>query len=502
MVLASLPFPARAELLYFKKGGSVQAPATFDANRVVIDLPDGRHEFLRDDFLKIVAGYSPEREWDERRQRSRSATVLDRFEAVWWAIENGLISQAVEEIRELHALDPNHPALARMGKTIGDLERACPDPQATGFRKALGVSTSLARGPHLLLFHQQTEAEAAERIALLERVLTGYYLVFAAHGIELKVPERRLMFAWFENQADYLAFLHAQNADAFATTRGYYHPAWNAVVAYDSRSSDRQRTGRESSLARREELREFRTMVDRLPDGAKLRVTLTGEKAQVIGHSQAGTLLERMEREVSREELLLDLERRGFDDATAAHELIHLLVANSGLLTRYDAFPIWLQEGLAMQFEVIRGGRWAGIGRANDFRLPDWRQVRPAPSLEPLVCDVGLGRGYRRDAYAKAWSLVYFLRSRHPAGFLTFLDLLRSRDSVLEDLAPADRSLAAFHRAFGKDLATLEAEWHQFMSDVRSPLERQAPDPQAPSPLAAPSRATVRRPTPAPRSTN
>ena len=48
------------------------------------------------------------------------------------------------------------------------------------------------------------------------------------------------------------------------------------------------------------------------------------------------------------------------NEGTAAHEIIHLLAANSGLLPRHDAFPIWLQEGLAMQFEVIRGGRWAG----------------------------------------------------------------------------------------------------------------------------------------------
>jgi hypothetical protein len=502
VILAFVPLVTRAELLYFKKGGSIHAPASFDGNRVVIDLPEGRHEFLRDEFRKLVPGFSPEREWDDRRRRTRSAGVPVRFAGVWWAIENGLISQAVEEIRQLHELDPRHDPTTRMAKTICDLERACPDPDTTAFRKALGVSTSIARGPHIVLLHQRTDAEAGERIALLERVLAGYYLVFAGQGIDLKVPESRLIFAWFDSQADYLAFLHTQNADAFASTRGYYHPTWNAVVAYDSRSSDRQRTGRESALARREELRQFQTTVERLQAGAKLRVTLTGEKPQVIGRAQAGTLLDRLEREVRREELLLELERREFDDATAAHELIHLLVANSRLLPRHDAFPVWLQEGLAMQFEVIRGGRWAGVGRANEFRLPDWRQLRPAPSLEPLVRDVGFGRGYRRDAYAQAWSLVYFLRSRHSAGFLTFLDLLRSRDSALDDLAPSDRWLAVFHRAFGSDLEALEGEWHQFMSDVKSPLERHAPDSELPSPPATPSSAAARHRARAPRSTD
>ena len=183
---------------------------------------------------------------------------------------------------------------------------------------------------------------------------------------------------------------------------------------------------------------------------ARLRVTLTGESARTLGRAEALALAERLEREIHREELLLELEWRAIDEGTAAHEMIHLLAANSGLLPRHDAFPVWLQEGIAMQFEVIRGGRWAGIGRANDLRLPDWRRIQPSPRLEPLVRDQGFGRGYQRDLYAQSWSLVFFLRSRHPSRFLTFLDLLRSADDALWELAPADRWLAVFQRASGR----------------------------------------------------
>ena len=89
-------------------------------------------------------------------------------------------------------------------------------------------------------------------------------------------------------------------------------------------------------------------------------------------------------------------------------------------------FPYWLHEGFAAQFELIRGGRWAGISRANDLRLPDWRGLQPAARLERLVRDADFGRGYQRDLYAQAWALVYYLRTRHPDEFLTFLDLLRN----------------------------------------------------------------------------
>ena len=147
------------------------------------------------------------------------------------------------EVRELHRLDPKHAPTARMAAALDRLDRPCSDPEFSRFRQALGISTTIARGPHVLLLHQQTEAEAEERIALLERVVTGYYLFFAAQGIELRVPDRRLTFAWFDDQTTYLAFLRSQNAGAFATTRGYFHPTWNAVVTYDGRSTDSQREG-------------------------------------------------------------------------------------------------------------------------------------------------------------------------------------------------------------------------------------------------------------------
>ena len=416
-------------------------PASIEGNHVVIELPEGKYEFLREDFRKLVPGFTPQREWDARRQEAQSAGFTARYEAVWWAIENGLASEAAAELRASHGTTRTHAPTARMVAALDKLDGRATDPELLRVPQGPGNLDQHRSGPHVVLLHQPGRRhEAEERVALLERVITGYYLLFAAQGIELSVPTRRLIFAWFADQKDYLAFLHSQNADAFATTRGYYHPTWNAVVAYDAPSSDRQQSGQETASARREELRQFQTTVDRLPARARLRVTLTGESARTLGRADALALIDRLEREVRREELLLDLERRAINDGTATHEMIHLLAANSGLLPRHDAFPIWLQEGLAMQFEVIRGGRWAGIGRVHDLRLPDWRRIQPPPPLEPLVRDTGYGRGYQRDLYAQAWSLVYYLRAQHPEQFLTFLDLLRSPDAALAELSPG-RSL-------------------------------------------------------------
>jgi hypothetical protein len=498
-LLTTPSLTARADLAYFQKSGEVQAPLSIEGKRVFIELPDGKHEFRRDDFLKLVPGFAPEREWRERLQQAKSAGFAARYAAAWWAIENGLTTETVTELRALHKLDPKHPQTARMLAVLDKLDRPFAEPRVAEFRKALGVETTATAGPHVLLLHQHTEAEAVERIALLERVITGYYVYFAAQGIELSVPTRRLMFGWLADQKDYLAFLQGQNASAFRTTRGYYHPTWNAVVAYDARSTDRQRDGRETAIARREELESFQVTVDHLPPRAKLRVALTGETARTLNRADAVALIDRLEREVRREVLVLDLERRAIDDGTAAHEMIHLLAANSGLLPRHNAFPVWLQEGLAMQFEVIRGGRWAGIARAHDLRLPDWRKIQPAPHLESVVRDTGFGRGYNRDLYAQAWSLAYYLRAQHPQPFLTFLDLLRSPEAASDDMTPSQRSLEAFRRAFGSDMEALERDWHAFMSKVQTPLELHAPpaaarpDPKAPRPAGRPLQANTKK---------
>ena len=61
---------------------------------------------------------------------------------------------------------------------------------------------------------------------MLKRVVRSYYLLFASGGLDLPVPEHRLVLVWFAQHGDYLAFLHAEGADAFRNTLGYYHPTW------------------------------------------------------------------------------------------------------------------------------------------------------------------------------------------------------------------------------------------------------------------------------------
>ena len=213
-----------------------------------------------------------------------------------------------------------------------------------------------------------------------------------------------------------------------------------------------------------------------MPQGSRLKIASVGRSPETLGKTQAKAWLTRERRDLARPELLLELDRLTIDLGLTAHETVHQLVSTTGFLDRHDTFPTWLHEGLAAQFEVIRSGRWAGVSRANDARLPDWRNQAETARLAPLLRDEGFGQGYRRDQYALAWALVYYLRIQKPKEFVSFLDLLKtSRPSIKSP--ETNRTVTAFRKAVG-ELATTEADWRKFLQTVDTPLEAADPSPK------------------------
>jgi hypothetical protein len=469
VVSGARSLPVRAELVYFDKGTEAQVPVTIDGTNVRADLPGRSLEFVKDDFRKIVPGFWPEREWKSREVEAIAGGAEARSAAAWWALENGLTPQAESMLRAAHQADPKHQPTARMVAALGRLAKPCEDPDLEPLLRAIGGSSEVARGPHVILVHQQTAAEATERVDLLERVLTTYYLLFAAQGIDLTVPNRRLASAVFSEHKDYLEYLRAEHSETFRSTRGYYHPSLNAVLAYDSRSSGTLRQLGEVLAVRQRELATLESTLERLPPRGRLMIEIRGESPRTMSRAQARKHLQSLRHDLNRRELTREVDRRSIDLGTAAHEMVHQLVASSGLAPHHDDFPLWFHEGFAAQFEVIRGGRWAGVGRAHDLRLPDWRALPRRTSLALLIEDQGFGRGYQKDSYAQAWALVYYLRKERPQQFLTFLDLLRAPDAA----APRSKSRSAsvFRLAFGDDLDELEKSWHAYLDSVRTPLE-------------------------------
>lgn len=471
----------RAELVYFSAGGQAQVPAVIEGDIVTLSTPFGALKFQGDDFRKIVPGHNPEAEWPRRRSDAVRASSAERFSAAWWALENGLTPQAEEFIRTIAAADPSFEPVRRLLPPLDRLAHPLPEPDLAPFAGILPLSGHIARSDHIILFHQHTVAEAQSRIDVLERVFRSFYVAFAAQGIELSLPPRKLISVWFAEKGDYLAYLKRDGAGNFLTTRGYYHPTKGFVLAYDARSDASKRRTAANLESRRREWNGLERALTALPTGQEFTLSPRGEPSQRVPRDRGLAIVAARQRDLARQALLMDLDNRSLDLGTAAHELIHQLVAESGLAPRHADFPFWLHEGLAMQFEVIRGGRWAGISRVNELRLSDFRKITPAPHLAPLIRDRGFGQGYRSDLYGEAWSFVYFLRKEHPDTFIAWLAQLRQAPH--SGPSSSGRSTQLFDATFRVELPTLESSWHAYMERLKTPFEdgeASPPDSEAP----------------------
>jgi hypothetical protein len=443
----------RADVLEFRAGGTVEVEAEVAGETVVVRTAGANLIFMRGDFRRIAIGPWPPRDWPARRAAALRGDADARYAAARWALEHGLTPEGLALLRATHANDPGHAPTAHLVAVLDHLDRPCGDPDdLDAIERILPGRFEVARSPHLVLFHQHEEAEARQRLDVLERVVTTFYLEFAALGIDLDVPAHRLVMAWFADRDDYQAYLDAEGADGFRGTRGYHQPTRGVVASYDARSDADQRQARAAL--------------------AKHRATLARLSRREAARSAADSrTLERLRTDTDRRQLLVDLAWSRLDIGSAAHELVHRLVAVSGLAPRYEAFPNWLHEGLAMQFEPVQGGRWAGLQASPSLRLADWRALYPRPALAALLRDEGLTRGYRRDPYAAAWAWVGYLRREEPAAWQAILDRLRLPD----DGRPApERARAALLATGDRSLLEWEREW-QRRAVAAEPIQESGP---------------------------
>ena len=464
ILVAGASAPLHADIVRPLDGGEMLATTSREGADVVLDTPMGRYRFPRGDFREVIATLDPASEWPDRRTKALAGGAAERTAAALWALDFGLLAECQQMLVAVGAVDPNHQPAARMRAALDRLKAPLDDPVLPPLLRGLPADPRLARGPHLLLMHQHAAEEATERVAMLENVLTAYYLHFAAVGLELAPPRHRVPSMWFAKKDDYLAFLRGEGATAFLNTRGYHHQTRGLVVAYDCRDDPVRVKLGEAIRAGRAELVQFAGQIDKIPAKGRSTVRLRGE-ARTLDRAGARALAASLGRQLDLQEIGLELSRRELDGAIAAHETVHQLVSLSKLAPRHDAFPNALHEGLAMQFETVIGGRWAGLARPSALRVRDYRKLTAPPRLEPTIRDAGFGTGYKADAYARAWAMVYYLRTERPTLFLSLLDALR---------APADPPRPPGERA-GEILRTLidadeDDRWNQSMKKlVRSP---------------------------------
>lgn len=468
LVMAALALaPAQAapaEWLEFAEGGSAQLKVVPKGDTIEVHAPGGPYSFQKSDFRHIEPIPWPETAWPELKAKALQGGSEDRSNAAAWALQRGLATEAAAMFRSAVRVGPDSQPAKRCVSALDRLEAPIPTPHLDAIRRALGGRFQAVEGPHVVLLHQHDAAEAADRLAFLESIVLAYYLEFARLGFDLPAPRRILPVAWFASRDDYQAFLKREGASAFLSTRGYHHPGRGMVAFYDARSDPDHQQDRKDLETRLAELHALERGVERMTARDRVRLSVGDEPPRMLDRKGAEQAVETLRRRIDRQNLLTELRDRKLDLGTSAHEMVHLLVAASRLSPRPGAFPHWLGEGLAMQFEAVRGDRWAGLGVPSPLRLKDWRTLKPSPALEPLLHDVGLGHGYRQAPYAAAWALVYDLRTHDPSAFVALIDRLRLPPLDPDAETSPDRVVQAFTASVGGDRTAYQTNWHARMA--------------------------------------
>jgi Protein of unknown function (DUF1570) len=302
------------------------------------------------------------------------------YQTGWKALEQGEIEEAERAFREAHFTDPKFEPASSLVRCLDRLKTPFKRSTFERLSKIAPGQFQQAESDHIILLHQHESGESRQRIAELERVLVGFYLLFEGLGLSPQPASERLVVVWYRDAQGFREFLKRDADEVLSQTSGYYSPSRRVLATIDARSDSWYQQG-----------------LLRLP-------------------KSDGLARDRLEQT-----------RVAADLGNAAHELIHALLLQSGVIRPDAEVPLWLQEGIATQFEVVTGGHWGGFGRVNQERLKQLRAARSPISLSSLLADQGFGHGQRPGLYGAAWAWVYYLRTKHATDFVSLFDTLNVR---------------------------------------------------------------------------
>ncbi len=274
---------------------------------------------------------------------------------------------------------------------------------------------------HYLICFDTSRAYAQWCGALFERLYDAFGNFWRQAGFPLTEPRRPLIVVIFSDRQRYAALAAQDLGSATDRVVGYYNLLNNRVTTFDLTGSD--------MLAKKPSLSPGRTGL----------------------------------------EILMNPEASGLV-ATLVHEATHQMAFNCGMHHRLAPVPLWVSEGVATYFETPdlsseRG--WRGIGIVNKPRREHFMKTCRPGMLESIV----LGdEPFRRaddamDAYARAWSLTYFLVQTRKHAFVSYLQTI-AKKLPLEDDSPQQRR-QEFITAFGESPTEIEGPLLKFMARLK-----------------------------------
>lgn len=141
---------------------------------------------------------------------------------------------------------------------------------------------------------------------------------------------------------------------------------------------------------------------------------------------------------------------------TAAHEYVHVVIAQSGL-----QLPVWLTEGLAELYSNIEGGPTDTsvvvgqfiLGRVISLRRDGWIDLNQLVTAGSHSKEF-TSPAYVESAYAESWLLVHMLAMdpRYAGRFQSLLSAIQSSSAA-----------EAFARVYGKSMVQVERDLRAYL---------------------------------------
>jgi hypothetical protein len=410
-----------------------------------------------------------------------SDKVAKLLELADWAMAHGLYKEVPKLVGEIARIDPKHRVVVAFQNVEKAMTReiAQDDAGLKWWREKLGDLEEKKSPHYTLLTDVKMTKEVQQRLDRLEENYTGFFYWFALRGLELPVPQKRLM-AVLLRLTDAFKQKHTEVFDGEPLVADGFFARRENLAVFSSDRLDEQFEALKKHVKGEFEKRNWSE--EELLAGKGRRANTT---ANEVPYVQTLALIHTGMRD--------EAER-----ATVSYEGTRQLIAAVGLLPRSVQAPQWIDFGMASFFETSKEmAFWPGIGTPNltylkNFKLWDGAhglERNAAKALKAVVTDE-LFRAItssknKEAATAKArtmtWSLVFFLAKKHSAGLLAYYNQLATMPRDLE--FDADTQLLAFARAFGlmdqakpdqvdqSAVARLASEWYQYTRLVQFEVE-------------------------------
>jgi hypothetical protein len=281
---------------------------------------------------------------------------------------------------------------------------------------------------------------------LLNEVQADFANYLRVRRFELKPLEFPLIAVVFPTREQFEQRCQADGVPVADSLRGYYSTRTNQIVFFD------QTTEEEAAQA----------LIDK--EVARVKAKYGSKPSQGTPAKPAGQVSRRTNSGLD-----------GLSRDTTVHEAIHQLSYNTGLHSRIGKNPVWVVEGLAMQFEIGALDTAAPArstkrtkGTVNLARLAnfdDYRKNRRVDgSLTKLIAGEEPFSNSTVDAYSESWMLTWYLIQTRPVQYTQFLQTLSARGAIAE--YSEENRIRDFKAAFGDDLAWFEVEFLRYADNL------------------------------------